>query len=64
MIGQEFYFPEEYTSLLFWCISGGTEEVWGGGGVRPIAVGCSLRRLVAKVAGFMVVEDMAALLAP
>ena len=34
------------------------------GGVRPIAVGCTLRRLVAKVAGFMVVEDMAALLAP
>ena len=34
------------------------------GGVRPIAVGCTLRRLVAKVAGFMVVEDMVALLAP
>ena len=34
------------------------------GGVRPIAVGCTLRRLVAKVASFMVVEDMAVLLAP
>ena len=34
------------------------------GGVRPIAVGCSLRRLVAKIAGQMVVEDMAALLSP
>ena len=34
------------------------------GGVRPIAVGCTLRRLVAKVAGFSVVDDMAALLAP
>ncbi len=34
------------------------------GGIRPIAVGCTLRRLVAKVAGFSVVGDMAALLAP
>ncbi len=34
------------------------------GGVRPIAVGCTLRCLVAKVAGFSVVGDMAALLAP
>ena len=34
------------------------------GGVRPIAVGCSLRRLIAKIAGQMVVEDMAALLSP
>ena len=35
-----------------------------GGGVRPIAVGCTLRRLVAKVAGNKVREDMVALLAP
>jgi len=35
-----------------------------GGGVRPIAVGCSLRRLVAKIAGNMVVEEMASLLSP
>jgi len=34
------------------------------GGIRPIAVGCTLRRLVAKIAGKMVVEDMAKLLAP
>ena len=35
-----------------------------GGGVRPIAVGCTLRRLVAKVAGNKVVRDMSTLLAP
>ena len=34
------------------------------GGVRPIAVGCTLRRLVAKIAGQMVVDDMADLLSP
>ncbi len=34
------------------------------GGVRPIAVGCTLRRLVAKVAGFRVKDEMTALLAP
>lgn len=34
------------------------------GGVRPIAVGCTLRRLAAKVASGRVLEDMAALLAP
>ena len=34
------------------------------GGVRPIAVGCTLRRLAAKVASGKVLEDMAALLAP
>ena len=33
------------------------------GGVRPIAVGCTLRRLVAKIAGFRVLENMATLLA-
>ena len=32
------------------------------GGVRPIAVGCTLCRLVAKIAGWMVVDDMAGLL--
>ena len=32
--------------------------------VRPIAVGCTLCRLVAKIAGFRVLEDMATLLAP
>ena len=36
-------------------------EKKGGG---PIAVGCTLRRLVAKIAGFRVLEDMATLLAP
>ena len=35
-----------------------------GGGIRPIAVGCTLRRLVAKLAGRMVVGEMANLLAP
>lgn len=35
-----------------------------GGGVRPIAVGCTLRRLVAKIAGNKIVGDMADLLAP
>ena len=34
------------------------------GGIRPIAVGCTLRRLAAKVAGFRVRDKMAALLAP
>ena len=34
------------------------------GGVCPIAVGCTLRRLVAKVACSLVIEDMAQLLAP
>ena len=35
-----------------------------GGGFRPIAVGCTLRRLVAKCAGSCVKEAMTALLAP
>ena len=34
------------------------------GGVRPIAVGCTLRRLVAKVAGRKIMEEMGELLAP
>ncbi len=34
------------------------------GGIRPIAVGCTLRRLFAKVAGFRVRDEMATLLAP
>ena len=34
------------------------------GGIRPIAVGCTLRRLAAKVACFRVREEMADLLAP
>ena len=34
------------------------------GGIRPIAVGCALRRLAAKVAGMKVVDQMATLLAP
>ena len=33
-------------------------------GVRPIAVGCTLRRLAAKVASLKVRDEMAALLAP
>ena len=33
------------------------------GGVRPIAVGCTLRRLVAKIACKRVADDMAELLA-
>jgi len=34
------------------------------GGVRPIAVGCTLRRLVAKLAGHKIMEEMGELLAP
>ena len=34
------------------------------GGVRPIAVGCTLRRLVAKVAGKLMSSEMADLLSP
>ena len=34
------------------------------GGVRPIAVGLTLRRLVAKVAGYHVRDEMSDLLAP
>jgi len=32
--------------------------------IRPIAVGCILRRLLAKIAGSLVVEDMAEFLSP
>ena len=32
--------------------------------VRPIAVGCTLRRLVAKCAGYSIMQDMAELLRP
>ena len=35
-----------------------------GGGIRPIAVGCTLRRLVAKIACGQAVGDMADLLSP
>ena len=35
-----------------------------GGGVRPIAVSCTLRRLAAKCAVFCVKEALASLLAP
>ena len=35
-----------------------------GGGIRPIAVGCSLHRLVAKIACSQVANDMADLLSP
>ena len=34
------------------------------GGIRPIAVGCTLRRLVAKIAGNKVTDNMSSLLAP
>ena len=34
------------------------------GGVRPIAVGCTLRRLVAKLAGRKIMDEMGELLAP
>ena len=34
------------------------------GGVRPIAVSCTLRRLVAKCAGYRIMQDMAELLRP
>ena len=34
------------------------------GGVRPIAVGWTLRRLVSKIAGYMVVDELADLLSP
>ena len=34
------------------------------GGVRTIAVGCTLRSLVAKIAGFRALESRATLLAP
>ena len=34
------------------------------GGVRPIAVGCTLRRLVAKIAGKRVTDEMAEMLVP
>ena len=34
-----------------------------GRGIRPIAVGCTLRRLVAKIAGKIVMEEMTELLA-
>ena len=35
-----------------------------GGGIRPIAVGCTLRRLAAKVASGKVIVEMATLLSP
>ena len=54
--------PEEVRPFFFGASLVALEKK--SGGVRPIAVGCTLRHLVAKVAGFMVAEDMAALLAP
>ena len=35
-----------------------------GGGVRPIAVGCTIRRLAAKVVGNKVMKEMASILSP
>lgn len=32
--------------------------------MRPIAAGCTLRRLVAKIAGYLMVDEMAELLSP
>lgn len=34
------------------------------GGIRPIAVGCTLRRLIAKVASCAVMKEMGLLLSP
>ena len=54
--------PSSCPAFLFWCIlsSPGHKD----GGVRPIAVGWSLRRLAAKSAGNCVMETMRAYLAP
>ena len=35
-----------------------------GGGIRPIAVGWTLRRLIARIAGYLVVDDLAELFTP
>ena len=54
--------PEEVRPFLFGASLVALRKK--GGGVRPIAVGCTLRRLVAKVACKQVVDEMAELLAP
>ena len=46
---------------LFWCVTGGPGEVRG---VCLIVVGCTVHRLVAKIAGQMVADDIAALVSP
>ena len=54
--------PEEIRPVFFGAILVALEKK--SGGVRPITVGCTLRRLVAKVACFSVVDEMAELLSP
>ena len=54
--------PETVRPILFGASLVALEKK--SGGVRPIAVGCTLRRLVSKIAGRMVVGDMATLMSP
>ena len=50
---------------LFFCASlVALRKKCGSVHMRPIAVGCTLHRVVAKVASFLVVGDMASLLSP
>ena len=58
---MEGHVPEGSAPLLLWCLVTLEKK---SGGVCPIAVGCTLQRLVAKVASQMVVEEMAELLSP
>ena len=53
--------PMEMRPLFFGASLVALEKKSGG---RPIAVSCTLRRLVAKVAGSLVREEMTALLCP
>ena len=52
----------DYSGIFFGAILVALEKK--SGGVRPITVGCTLRRLVAKVACFSVVDEMDELLSP
>ena len=59
--------------FAYWCDSGGDTPLLFGasltalnkdGGVRPIAVGCTLRRLVGKIASTAVIDRMGTFLSP
>ena len=56
--------PQGIDSTLLFFGASVTALTKEGGGVRPIAVGCTLRHLVAKVAVFRVRDDITNLLAP
>ena len=73
MVAVSCYQPSLHSSN--WCLMAGPFLLYElfffgatlqkkGGGVRPVAVGCTLRRLVAKVAGCKVMDVVGEILAP